>query len=288
MSQIGLVEKIDFLYIFNFNDEFFEDALDRLTYSILSIKDQNVSICISNNSKKCIYEYISTLIKNFRYIHKPHHGNFSRALCINYGVKNLVKTEYFLISDIDLIYPRDFIQRLLQKCNNLKRENELIRFICYNYNLKPNISYHKFYRCANRIPFIKNFKYFHPKATKHFYTHEYEILDQLEKEKGGYAHGNGLIHLESFHLIQGYDEEMIGYGPEDGLFNTRIGKINRLIYDNLQDTATFHLWHPRFHMIQFEENVKNWKDKISYYNSLKNPTYNDVIANKNSEKWGEI
>lgn len=288
MSNININEKIDLIYVFNFNDEFIDSALERLKCSLLSIKDQKVTICISNNSSRCIYDFISKLISNFRYVHKPHKGDFSRALCINFGVRTLVKSEYFIISDIDLIYSRDFIQRLIHKCNYLSNDKEIIRFVCYNYNLKPVIKTNKFYPFTRRIPIINKLQLFQPKHTSHKYTHEYEVLDQLDKEKGGYAHGNGIIHLPTFTLIQGYDEEMVGYGPEDDLFNTRIGKINRLIYDNLPDTASLHLWHPRFHMIQFEENMRIWKEKKEYYNSINNASYHDVIANKNKETWGKI
>ena len=114
------------------------------------------------------------------------------------------------------------------------------------------------------------------------------MLDQLPRSKGGYAHGNGLIHTQTFFDIQGYDEEMIGYGPEDDLFNIRISKINRIIYDNLNDTASFHLWHPRFHMIQFEKNMEIWRNRKHYYNSLIDPNISDLKANLNKNKWGEI
>lgn len=280
--------KLDFLYIFNFKDELIDSALERLKFSILSVKDQNVNICISNNSSVCIHSFLAEIISDFKYIHKPFSGHFSRALSINFGVKNLVNTEYFIISDVDLVYSSDHIQRLYYKCNLLIRDNETIRFICYNFNLKPIIVYPKFYSLFSKIPFINRIELLHPKLHKHPYTHEYVVLDQLGKEDGGYAHGNGLIHLESFLLIQGYDEELIGYGPEDDLFNTRIGKTNRLIYDNLLDTATFHLWHPRFNMIQFEENMRIWKHKKAYYQNLVNPSLEELKANSDKKEWGII
>jgi predicted glycosyltransferase involved in capsule biosynthesis len=110
----------------------------------------------------------------------------------------------------------------------------------------------------------------------------------MPKAKGGYAHGNGLIHLESFMKIRGYDEEMIGYGPEDDLFNTRISKINNIIYDNSIENATMHLWHPRFHMIQHKKNMQIWKERKAFYNSLMNPTIEDIKGNKTKKEWGII
>ena len=51
------------------------------------------------------------------------------------------------------------------------------------------------------------------------YSSSYAELNALRKARIGLAHGNGLIHLDSFNSIRGYNEEMIGYGPEDDLFN---------------------------------------------------------------------
>jgi hypothetical protein len=164
----------------------------------------------------------------------------------------------------------------------------MIRLITYNYNLLPEIEISSAQQSLKKIPFFGRLVKTNGIEKPHKYTHEYEVLDQLPKAKGGYAHGNGIIHKDSFFKIKGYDEEMIGYGPEDDLFNTRISKINRIIYDNLPDTASFHLWHPRFHMIQFEKNVQIWRERKAYFNSLLNPSYIDVIANKTKKDWGMI
>lgn len=284
-----LSDKIDFLYIFNFEPSTIENAILRFRCSLKSIESQNINICVSNNSSVCIYDKIADIVPNVRYTHTPYKGNFSRALGINYAVRTLVSSDYFIVSDIDLVYSRDHIQRLLLKFSALRREGENIRFVTYNYNLLPVVQFSKMRRRLGRLmPFAKFVVNMDEKEMPHVYTHEYEVLDQLPKSNGGYAHGNGIIHKDSFIQIRGYDEEMIGYGPEDDLFNTRISKINRMIYDNLPDTASFHLWHPRFHMIQFEKNMQIWNDRKLFYNSLVDPTYKDVIANRNKTEWGVI
>ena len=281
--------KIDFVYIFNFELATINHAIQRFRCSLKSIEFQNVNICVSNNSLVCIYDKIIDIVPNVRYIHTPYNGSFSRALGINYAVKTLVTSEYFIVSDIDLVYSKDHIQRLLLKFSALRREGENIRFVTYNYNLLPIVQFSNLRRrFRSYIPFAKFLMNLDEKEIPHVYTHDYEVLDQLPRSNGGYAHGNGMIHKDSFIQIRGYDEEMIGYGPEDDLFNTRISKINRIIYDNLPDTASFHLWHPRFHMIQFEKNMDIWRNRKLYYNSLVNPTYKDVIANRNKIEWGVI
>ena len=136
--------KFDFVYIFNFDKSTIEEAILRLRCSLKSIKLQNVNICISNNSETCIYDKISDIVPGARYLHTKFHGNFSRALGLNFAVKNLVNSEYFFISDIDLVYSRDHIQRILQKSNSLKYLGDKIRFVNYNYNLLPNLVHKKF------------------------------------------------------------------------------------------------------------------------------------------------
>jgi len=283
-----MLQTLDFLYVFNFHAPYFADALERLKYSIKSINDQDVNICISNNSPICIHDEVAKIIGDFRYKHTIYKGPFSRALGINYAVRNLVETEYFLISDIDLVYSRDHVQRLKLKVESLAPNEENVRVINYNYNLKPVLKKSTFVGYASKTPFIRRFFSDDDYYTAHPYSSDFTILDQLPKSPGGFAHGNGLIHTESFMKIRGYDEEMIGYGPEDTLFNLRIGKINRLIYDNLQDTASFHLWHPRFHMIQFEKNMQIWRDRAEHYNSLDNIEYQDVMGNVHGHDWGVI
>jgi predicted glycosyltransferase involved in capsule biosynthesis len=105
---------------------------------------------------------------------------------------------------------------------------------------------------------------------------------------GGFAHGNGLIHLDTFHKIQGYDEEFIGYGPEDKLFNYRIGFFNKIIFDNLNDTSTFHLWHKPLSRFQERENMVFFERQIKVLknNAFKHPEI--LIANTNKPTWGEI
>ena len=282
------MDKPDFIYIFNFSPSSIEDAILRFRCSLKSIVSQNVNVCVSNNSSVCIYDKISDIVPDVRYVHTPYKGNFSRALGINYAVRTLVSSEYFIVSDIDLVYSRDHIQRLLFKFSALAREGEKIRFITYNYNLLPGVQFSQMRRRLLKIPFARLILNSDEKEMPHIYTHEYEVLDQLPRSSGGYAHGNGFIHKDSFFQIRGYDEEMIGYGPEDDLFNTRICKINRIIYDNLPDTASFHLWHPRFHMIQFEKNMNIWSERKSFYNSLVAPVYTDVLANTNKSDWGVL
>ena len=65
----------------------------------------------------------------------------------------------------------------------------------------------------------------------------------MEFAKKDYAHGCGLIPIEPLKKIGGYNEEIIGYGPEDDLFNQRIKFFSRVYYHkgNLR-SSTFHIF----------------------------------------------
>jgi predicted glycosyltransferase involved in capsule biosynthesis len=279
--------KIDVLYVFNYEEPFFKDALERLKCSLISIHMQDVRICVFNYSSQCILKFITDVKVNVKYKHIAYDGPFSRALLINHAVKNLIETPYFLVSDVDVVYSMDHIQRIKNKIKVLSLKDEKIRLVTYNYNIAPvykNFFYHLIYK----IPYVSKFIDQDDLVIPHLYTHEYIILDQFRKEVSGYAHGLGLIHTESFLEINGFDEELIGYGPEDVLFNIRIGKINRLIYDNLPDTATLHLWHPKFHRIQVSKNLNIFNERKQFYDTLVNPTIGDIQANKGKSNWGVL
>lgn len=277
-------QKIDFLYIFNFQPPAFEGAIERLRCSIQSIKDQNVNICLSNNSEECILYYIQDIDVKIRYIHKPYSKPFSRALAINFAVKNLILTDYFIMSDIDLIYQSNHVETMLSKVQKFQTDQP-IRYVTYNYNEEPFYSNRL---CYSKNSFIKKIMRKLIRPNQPAYSSDFDMLIKLPNNGGGFAHGNGLIHLESFIRIKGYDEEMIGYGPEDDLFNTRISKINYIVYDNDISTATVHLWHPRYHMIQHKKNMQIWQRKKKFYNSLQNPKAADVMGNKSKKDWGVI
>jgi len=271
---------VDILYIFNFESQHLESALARFRHSLASVAAQGARICVSNNSKDCILSRIDDVVHDLAYVHKPYHGQFSRSHGINFGVRSLVRSEYFMISDVDLIYHRNHlaaVQRKMQAA--LRTAKRPLRMVFWNYNIQPR--YHPDWM-NRRI--LRRFA-----ATSQLMeSSDYEVLSLLPHNGGGCAHGNGIIHLESFTRLRGYDEEMIGYGPEDDLFNTRIGKVNDIVYDKGNDTASIHLWHPRLRVIQLKKNMRIWQQRKAFYEALENPDWSDVMANKSKSSWGEI
>ena len=257
-----------------------EGALNRFACSLQSIRNQAINICVSNNSIECIEPMLRNIVPNARYIHRPYHGPFSRAHALNFGVRNLISSPYFVVSDVDLVYRNDHIQRLRKKLDDVLTTSDFpIRLVTYNYNLSP-VHWPKW---MDRR-FLRRFT--HKSSPGN--SSDYAALLKLPNNSGGFAHGNGVIHLESFSRIRGYDESLVGYGPEDDLFNCRIGKVNTLIYDPDPMTASIHLWHPRLRMIQYRKNMKIWAHMKAHYNALSNPSWDDVTTNRDRDDWGVI
>lgn len=266
--------KLDLLYIFNFKENLIESAIERLNYSISSVNTEDVNINICNYSKFCIKNKLNAYHK-FNYVHKPSFGDFSRSKTINKGVKDLITSSYFILSDIDLIYNKDHFKVIK---NIIKENKNPIRLISNNLNQRP------IYKSKFAYSKQKHIKKFFRKFSKKIKPKYYSDFDTLFKNsiffEKGFAHGNGLIHKETFDKIGGYDEEFIGYGPEDDMFNTRISYLNKLIYYEKDDLLTLHLWHPRYNMIQFKKNMKIWEERKNHLKTLKNPKIEELYSRK--------
>lgn len=273
-------DRLDFLYIFNFEPKNMAGALSRFACSLRSIRNQGVNICVSNNSTNCIESFLRDIVPDVRYVHKTYEAPFSRAHAINFGVRTLVSSPYFVVSDVDLVYRPEHVSELQGKLVAARAKSERpVRIVTYNYNLNPI-----HWPAWMDMRFLRRFTYKSSPGD----SHDYAALLCQPNNGGGFAHGNGVIHLESFTRLRGYDESLIGYGPEDDLFNTRIGKVNTLIYDPDPLTASIHLWHPRLRMIQYRKNMKIWARMKAHYNALPNPDWDDVVANRERENWGVI
>jgi predicted glycosyltransferase involved in capsule biosynthesis len=212
------MSKLDVLYPFHFNNKL-NEAIGRLKSSIDSIKDQNVNICISNTSKKSIKDYFIEYPNIKFFEEEVDIFPYCKPKTINKGVKNLVSSDYFLISDIDILYPANYVE-VMEKLIDENKET-VIRVIPFNY-------------C---VPFGAPLTY--DECTKKGKIDK--SSDNLRSN--GYAVGIGLIYLPSFKLINGYNEEFKGYGQEDDEFNMRIGYINKIIEIPANILYTYHIYH---------------------------------------------
>ena len=245
--------KIPVLYVFKFEPPYFVKAIKRLYCSLMSINGQIENIFILNASSidlDFLYDY---KIAGLNIINNPINEYFNKAKLINYAVKKYLKDyNYYFASDIDLIWHLDFLNRCREEINKNK---EPIRIIPYNYTMAYEFYEQDFIKLIPHVQ--KNFKNLKP---------------------NNWSHGNGLIHIPSFMKIQGYNEEFLGYSAEDQEFNSRIGKINKLIYT--YDIADIHLWHEPMNREYVQANDKIWEESI--YKSQQG----DII--RNNEKWGEL
>lgn len=212
--------KIDILYSFHFDGAEQSRAINRLITSIYSIKHQGVNVCVCDTSYESICTHIDSIAD--KYYHefvdiKP----YCKSKTINLGVDHIVRTPYFLMSDIDIIYPPNFVKIIseyIEKPGNY-------RVVFYNRNVGLIQTFGNdivgFRRCDEE--FARN-----PDRTR---TPE------------GIAPGNGLVNLDSFKLVKGFDENFRGYGWEDADFNKRIKKINTYVEDKNPQLKTYHLYH---------------------------------------------
>jgi hypothetical protein len=261
--------KFDFLYSFHFNDDLFrKEALERLKYSIISIRKQNVNICVSNTSNVCVYDQIRDLA-DIRYIFKPLDIDIhNKPKTINYGVKMLVKTPYFFHSDIDLIYPPSFIKEMAK----YTLYNESVRVVFHNYNLGSEFFSGKFKDYINH--FKKN--------------------KDITRSQFGLAPGNGLIHLESFKKVRGLDESFIGYGPEDAELNFRLSFLCRYFQVDDNKVNTYHLYHDRAkYSEQYSKNcLRSSETKSKIINKIGSKRFRERWHLKylqiNDIHWGEL
>jgi len=246
----------DLLYTFQYADKYIGNAIKRLKCSINSIKNQKVNIIVLNGSKHCIWDSIKDLC-DMKYEHKYCQQYGAKCILINYGVKNLVNTEYFYLSDIDLIYQKNFVEYMLElKKQVMSNDLRPVRIVFSNYNLQENV-----------------------------YASDFNKLFNLRKRGIGLAHGNGMCHRPSFIKIRGMEENFIGYGTEDAEVNERIMRINNLIYDD--NMATLHLYHERTNLMQEDKNMQIYKKTMHDLKSKLVLTIKDIQANKEKD-WGII
>lgn len=257
-------KKYDILYTYHFSSAEKEKSLKRLRASIDSIKDQAVNICICNTSRFCIKKHFQDLGR-FKYVHKYLKNGFCKPKTINFGVKQLVNTKYFLLSDIDLIYQKNYINEIKKKYIN--KDNKY-RVLTYNYNL--------------------GYEIFSSEVEEHL---KYIYVKDPRRTHYGISPGNGLVYLSSFYIVRGFDETFDKYGAEDSEFNKRISMINKYIEDEDVSIRTFHIYHSRGEIN--EENYLKYRKTVDRIdNDFKTKKFDisydlkKIQANLDKENWG--
>lgn len=238
-----MTSNIPVLYVFNFPPDKIEKACKRFHCSLKSIVNQVEKIYILNASNQAINIADIDPTKIIM-IHKPAKGYFNKGVLINYMVKNFLSGyEYFVHSDIDIVYPADYMKSF---------ENIIYSFACYD----PVTKYS--FGAFRIIPKNIAMRY-------EYYTDNFTELQRLTKDTPprfmGESRGNGLFHTESFIKIRGINEYYFGYAPEDLSVNVRLSKINKKIYAD--KIHTIHLWHEQGNRDYVKQNDLFWgKEQI--------------------------
>jgi hypothetical protein len=114
---------IDVVYVvYNLNDS----AVRRLEYSVKSFFKNNGRILVSDTSSdEATRAKIARLDFDDYYLEKSV-GLFNRSRAINNAYRHLVKTENFIVMDIDLIAPPDFIKQIIRRFNGIYNVGNII------------------------------------------------------------------------------------------------------------------------------------------------------------------
>ena len=226
--------KFDFVYTFHFRENDKDEAIKRLNISLSSLDLNYCKPCLLNCSSFCIKDKINL---DINYIHLPTdfgENLYNRSFMVNYCVKNLVKTEYFNISDIDIVYPKTFIETMSNVIEDNKGSS--CRILFHNHNMGQG-NFNSYEDCHN----------------------SYLNCKDILRSKTGPAPGLGIVHTDSFLKINGFDERFVGYGPEDKEFNFRISRICKYIDLDDERVNTYHLWHvnntPK---VNYRNNMRIW------------------------------
>lgn len=235
---------LDVLYPFHFNKDV-ESSVNRLRTSIKSIINQKVRICVCNTSERCIRKYLKGL--NVEYMHMPINlrSGYCKSKTINLGAKSMIRSKYFFTSDIDLVYPPNFVKYM----SLFTLTKHPVRVIFSNHNIGKTEKIPENYNECVEI--FKNNK------------------DSCRAHKF-FAPGNGLIHLATFKKVGGYDERFFGYGSEDSEFNYRMSLLNKYFQVDLDEVNTYHIWHELDNTNKrIKINEQQWR-YIVWYGETKN------------------
>lgn len=253
---------IDFLYPFQFNSQPMRShALGRFCRSLESAFKQSypIRVCICDLSLEPIFDRIKERFpeNKFAYFHHPYKGIFSPGKARNVGVRKLVESEWLILSDIDMLYPYDYVQKLIK----VPSQPPLL-WACRQF--------------FSRLPVVR--------VTSRFFS-----LDQFGKITGAQdAPGNGLVKTSVYHQVRGMPET-IGYGPEDQHFNQLVTQYGLFIIGyNLGINTPSHIWHPAVSpRVQTKKNTEEFL-KIKPLLHGRRFRKGRIALENNIHGWGEL
>ena len=176
---------------------------------------------------------------------------WNKPRALNIGIHR-VQTEYLLASDIDMIFPEDFIATVLDHVD----ENRLIH--CYPYYLPQHFDYAR-YTEAN--------------------------LNDLKLGGKSQTGGCQCVKTDILKQIRGFDENYCYWGQEDSDLSSRLEHMGLEIFwlNDHTDAYLLHQWHPTADYETPGYMPEGWWIRIEmyYYQNL-------GIVMRNREDWGAL
>lgn len=230
-----------------------------LRKALISLHNQSVKpaelIISDDGSDENVVEEINDLINQFtikvKYIKQENRG-FRLARCRNNGVR-ASSGDFLIFLDQDLLHTKNYLSTFLE---NIRRNRFITSFPVYlSEGVSENLSEE---RLLNRSfedivdeeqirDVIKQYR----KDLFGYYFHKIG-MGRKPKVRGG-ACG---INREDFELINGYDENYIGWGNEDDDVGRRLYQAGIHGYNPFKYDYPIHLYHEPFHQNKERVNLK--------------------------------
>lgn len=227
--------------------------------ALLSLKNQSFSpkelIISDDGSEENIPENISDIVNqlNFKvkYIKQINDG-FRLARCRNNGVRES-SGDFLVFLDQDLIHTKNFLETFAE---NISEKRFLTSFPVYLSEEKSEKVTENKLANGSFIEIISqqqigDVKKQYKKDHREFFLHKFGIV-RKPKLRGG-ACG---INRADFELINGYDENYIGWGNEDDDVGRRLYQAGFHGYNPFKYDYSIHLYHEPFHQNKERVNLK--------------------------------
>lgn len=232
-----------------------ETWLDRLRVSIDSANqqqgEQHFKIFIADYSTESIMHCVEEFLFDERqYFHQPVHGVFNRAWCINHAARRFLTSsdKYFLVSDIDIIFPTDFAEKCVSKYLSSGRD------ICLT------------------APAY----YLEESGSKSVRSYADPFMGKMPIWRI-FPGGCCLYSQDLFNRLGGFDEAYEGWGSEDEDLYERASAASNVIVD--RSMRFLHIDHPRREDTEkpfVDENIEHFARKRD-----------GLIGWCNWQRWGE-
>jgi hypothetical protein len=231
------MEKIDILYcVYDLSNI----RLDIFIKSINSIDRRYFNVCVYDSGNAKIKDYGFD-----KYYYKKLNINFKKPVTVNLGFKKIVKSNTFIVSDADIIFPADMV-----KFHKYKRPNE--------------------YLIAK--PLMKNVYYDNLIQNK--------ILPDI-KTISFYLGGIFITNKKTFSALNGFEERYTGWGYEDRDLALSYFNLTKKTYIVIYDQLVVHLDYCK----DIDKNIKRTKEDIMIYTQkfskkLQSEYINNIILKK--------